>query len=428
MVTKIVDHVLNLISPPINGAVFAADVNMGLNQIRNMADPTVNQDAATKFYVDQVATTAGGGVFLPAGFGPIPWSGVNGTVPIGWLLCDGASYPTASYPDLFAAIGYTYGGGGANFNVPDMRGTVPAGMDDMGAEYTLSLTGPAGNITAGAADSLGGFFGADTHTLTEGELARHDHSGSTDSDSHSHSGTTDSDGNHRHSGGGNAGCAQGSGDNNLMSCGRQNTGFAGSHDHSFDTDSDSHSHSLNINNAGSNNPHNNVQPTRFFGYIIKSTDATLAFPGDIVMGGNKITDLGAPTSSTDAATKGYVDSAVDAKASYDVALFVGGTVTTTNKEVARFPVVRSFTIASGFGNSQASCRVAPTAGSAVFEVKKQGYGTFGTVTFGIGSTTGVFAVGPNPIPTFVVGENLRVVAITADPGQADIGITIEAKL
>lgn len=33
----------------------AATINMGLNQIKNMADPTLAQDAATKFYVDSVA-------------------------------------------------------------------------------------------------------------------------------------------------------------------------------------------------------------------------------------------------------------------------------------------------------------------------------------------------------------------------------------
>lgn len=39
-----------------------------------------------------------------------------------WLLCDGASVSTSTYPSLFAVIGYTYGGSGASFNVPDLRG------------------------------------------------------------------------------------------------------------------------------------------------------------------------------------------------------------------------------------------------------------------------------------------------------------------
>ncbi len=42
--------------------------------------------------------------------------------PPGWLPCDGALYPIASYPDLFAAIGYNYGGAGAFFQVPNFSG------------------------------------------------------------------------------------------------------------------------------------------------------------------------------------------------------------------------------------------------------------------------------------------------------------------
>jgi hypothetical protein len=39
--------------------------------------------------------------------------------PVGWFPCDGSSLSTAAWPDLFAAIGYTWGGSGANFNVPN---------------------------------------------------------------------------------------------------------------------------------------------------------------------------------------------------------------------------------------------------------------------------------------------------------------------
>jgi len=42
-------------------------------------------------------------------------------VPAGWLACDGTSYLVAAQPDLFAVIGYTFGGAGPNFNVPDCR-------------------------------------------------------------------------------------------------------------------------------------------------------------------------------------------------------------------------------------------------------------------------------------------------------------------
>lgn len=40
----------------------------------------------------------------------------------GWLLCDGTSYSTTDYPDLFAVIGYTFGGSNSQFNVPNCSG------------------------------------------------------------------------------------------------------------------------------------------------------------------------------------------------------------------------------------------------------------------------------------------------------------------
>ncbi|MBD2515202.1 tail fiber protein [Nostoc sp. FACHB-973] len=78
----------------------------------------------------------------------------------GWLWMDGASYPVSTYPGLFAAIGYTHGGSGANFNVPDKRGRVGVGAGQ-GAGLTLR--------------SLGQTFGAETHTLTVSEMPLHNH-------------------------------------------------------------------------------------------------------------------------------------------------------------------------------------------------------------------------------------------------------------
>src|SRR5208337_4201331 len=50
------------------------------------------------------------------------------TAPNGWLICDGSSLVVASYSALFAVIGYTYGGSGPTFNIPDMRETVAVGV------------------------------------------------------------------------------------------------------------------------------------------------------------------------------------------------------------------------------------------------------------------------------------------------------------
>lgn len=42
--------------------------------------------------------------------------------PTSWLLCDGVAYSSSAYPDLYNAIGTTFGSGGSGtFRVPDMR-------------------------------------------------------------------------------------------------------------------------------------------------------------------------------------------------------------------------------------------------------------------------------------------------------------------
>lgn len=60
----------------------------------------------------------------------IPFAGNTDNIPRGYLACDGASYLTAEYPDLYAVIGNTYGGDTENFNVPDYRETVLVGAGE----------------------------------------------------------------------------------------------------------------------------------------------------------------------------------------------------------------------------------------------------------------------------------------------------------
>lgn len=49
------------------------------------------------------------------------------TAPPYSLLCDGTLYSTIAYPDLFAVIGYNYGGSGSQFAVPDFQSYFPVG-------------------------------------------------------------------------------------------------------------------------------------------------------------------------------------------------------------------------------------------------------------------------------------------------------------
>jgi microcystin-dependent protein len=62
--------------------------------------------------------------------------------PANWLICNGQSLSTTTYAKLFAVLGYTYGGSGANFNLPNFTSRVPtqAGLGTTGGEATHTLT------------------------------------------------------------------------------------------------------------------------------------------------------------------------------------------------------------------------------------------------------------------------------------------------
>jgi microcystin-dependent protein len=72
-------------------------------------------------------------VYVPPG--TIMSSLTHNSLP-GYLLCDGGSYSTSTYANLFAVIGYRYGGSGANFNVPNMTNRFLKGVDTDFSGYT----------------------------------------------------------------------------------------------------------------------------------------------------------------------------------------------------------------------------------------------------------------------------------------------------
>lgn len=93
---------------------------------------------------------------VPAGT-VVPYATTS--APVGWLLADGSSVATSTYPRLFNTIGYTYGGSGASFNLPDLSGRNVLGY---GSATTTH-------------DEMGETGGEDLHTLTEAELPAHSH-------------------------------------------------------------------------------------------------------------------------------------------------------------------------------------------------------------------------------------------------------------
>lgn len=112
-----------------------------------------------QFTVGSTVTYACNGADATAPAGTIVAYG-GAVAPAGWAACDGNLYSAATQANLFAAIGYTYGGGAGNFNVPDLRGRSVIG------------SGSGAGLTARAPGDIGGEEG---HHLTAAEMPSHTH-------------------------------------------------------------------------------------------------------------------------------------------------------------------------------------------------------------------------------------------------------------
>lgn len=94
-----------------------------------------------------------------------PYAGAS--EPTGWLLCYGQNISRTTYADLFTAIGTTYGSGDGSttFTLPDLRGRVVAGQDDMGGTSANRLTDFSNSANSQSLDGdvLGATGGTETH-------------------------------------------------------------------------------------------------------------------------------------------------------------------------------------------------------------------------------------------------------------------------
>jgi len=101
----------------------------------------------------------------------MPYAGSS--EPSGWLFCSGNAISRTTYSGLFSAIGTTYGPGdnSTTFNLPDLRGRVIAGRDDMGGTAALRVTNSGSNANSSiAGTTLGANGGTQTHILTTAQL------------------------------------------------------------------------------------------------------------------------------------------------------------------------------------------------------------------------------------------------------------------
>ena len=87
--------------------------------ITNLSNSLLATIASLQNQLANVSSVVAGTIFYTA----------NSIVPNGYLLCNGALISTTTYANLFDAIGYTYGGSGATFKLPDLRGEFIRGLD-----------------------------------------------------------------------------------------------------------------------------------------------------------------------------------------------------------------------------------------------------------------------------------------------------------
>ena len=170
------------------------------------------------------------------------------TAPDGWLLLYGQEISQITYSKLYTVLGSTYNDGSelaGNFRLPDCRGRTTAGKDDMGGTAASRMTSAGSGVDG---TTLGDTGGEETHTLTEAELASHAHT-QTGQQPTFHFTVNSAD----WSGGGQAtvtSISQSSGAGTITTAADTSPG---------DTDT-----------AGSDDAHNNVQPTIVFNKIIFS--------------------------------------------------------------------------------------------------------------------------------------------------------------
>ena len=178
----------------------------------------------------------------------------NTTADDGFVFPFGQNLNRTTYAALFAKYGTTYGAGDGSttFGMPDVRGRVIAGKDDMGGTSANRLTNQSGGLNG---DTLGATGGTETHTLTSADVPAHTHTFTTNTDgAHTHTKSvlgrygangdpyTDMQG-----GAGDSGA-----DGQVLNIGPDGT----------------HSHSGTTASSGSGGAHNNVQPTIVANYQI----------------------------------------------------------------------------------------------------------------------------------------------------------------
>lgn len=178
-----VEENYNLIQGYINAEVINRDGGVAMTAPLLLAgDPTSADQAANKNYVDAMLPV---GIMLPWPAALAPAAG-TGT----WLLCNGATVATSTYPQLFALIGVRFGGSGGSFALPNMVGKMLIGLNADRTELnTIGKTGGTHTVP----------IPQHAHPMPHTHLMPHTHEHvHTHTINHNHPSVTTSGGAHQH--------------------------------------------------------------------------------------------------------------------------------------------------------------------------------------------------------------------------------------
>jgi microcystin-dependent protein len=109
---------------------------------------------------------------------------VMNEIPNNYLLCDGSSISTTDYPDLFNLIGYTYGGSGNNFNLPNFESKFPIASNSSNANGTATSNFAYGNNTTGATNTQAVSYTAPNNVSLLTQVPPHAHNVASQTHSH----------------------------------------------------------------------------------------------------------------------------------------------------------------------------------------------------------------------------------------------------
>ncbi len=108
------------------------------------------KEIKTNLYLQEKVVELENKIVDPTPVGTIVmWSGnsIPPAMATKWRFCNGTELSKTEYPELYAVIGNTYGGGSTHFFIPNLRGKFPVGAASGDADFNWNKTAGARTVT-----------------------------------------------------------------------------------------------------------------------------------------------------------------------------------------------------------------------------------------------------------------------------------------